>query len=102
MEAYSTNEVKLAEKEVINSGISEETLIDRASNYIYNALKEHKGAKAFLVGGGNNGSDALACALKMTEKVKIYPQTFKSLWIFFVDRRTKSLPCVKGGGSRTG
>lgn len=72
MIAYSTNEVKLAEKEVINAGISEETLIDRASNYIYEALKDKKGEKAFLVGGGNNGSDALACALKMDEKVKIY------------------------------
>ena len=72
MIAYSTREVKLAEKEIIKNGISEEELIDRASDYIVKALKEHEGKKSFLVGGGNNGSDALACALKLGEKVKIY------------------------------
>ena len=72
MKAYSTQQVKQAENEIIQSGISEEELIDRASDHIVTALKAHEGTKAFLVGGGNNGSDALACSLKIKEKIKIY------------------------------
>lgn len=72
MIAYSIQEIKNAEKEIIESGVSEEVLIDRASDCLYNVVKNYTGMKVFLVGGGNNGSDALACAIKIKDKVKIY------------------------------
>lgn len=67
MKIYTVASIKQAEREVIASGISEETLIDRASTQIAEFLKDEDDI-VFLCGGGNNGSDGLACALKMRDK----------------------------------
>ncbi len=67
MKVYTVDAVKQAEKEIMESGISEEMLIDRASSHIAQFLKDEDDI-AFLCGGGNNGSDGLACALKLKDK----------------------------------
>lgn len=67
MKVYTVASVKQAEYEIMKSGISEEQLIDRASSYIAEFLREEDDI-VFLCGGGNNGSDGLACALKLKDK----------------------------------
>lgn len=67
MKVYTVSAVKQAENELIQNGVSEETLIDRASSHIAEFLKDEDDI-AFLCGGGNNGSDGLACALKLKDK----------------------------------
>lgn len=67
MKVYTVSAVKQAENELIQNGVSEEILIDRASSRIAEFLKNEDDI-AFLCGGGNNGSDGLACALKLKDK----------------------------------
>ena len=70
---HSTYQVKKAEEIAILSGVSEEQLIDRASDKIVQFLRD-KNFKdiAFLCGGGNNGSDALLSAIKIGKGIKVF------------------------------
>ena len=64
---YTVAQVKQAEQQCVNNGITEEQLIDRASSCIAEFLRKEDDI-VFLCGGGNNGSDGLATALKLKNK----------------------------------
>ena len=64
---YTVASVKQAEKYLIDHGITEEQMIDRASSCIAEYLKSQDDI-VFLCGGGNNGSDGLLTALKLEDK----------------------------------
>ena len=64
---YTVASVKQAEKQLVENGITERQMIDRASSCIAEYLKNEDDI-VFLCGGGNNGSDGLLTALKLSNK----------------------------------
>lgn len=65
---YSVNEIRAAERAVMNAGVSEDELIGRAAGKLFDAALGFGFRRAVvLAGGGNNGSDALSLALLLHE-----------------------------------
>lgn len=101
MKVYTVASVKQAEQEIIQSGVSEEELIDRASSHIAEFLKNEDDI-VFLCGGGNNGSDGLACALKIDKKVTVFyggsPNSINATLLEKVKQKHETHPIYKYNG----
>ncbi len=63
-------QIREAENRIIKNGVSEDELIRRAATYLYNEVISRvttNDSVVAVVGNGNNGSDALECALMLKE-----------------------------------
>lgn len=66
---YSVRSIREREKSLIESGISEDELIEKASDLLAEEVEKIQGQRVCIfVGGGNNGSDALSLAMKLKNK----------------------------------
>jgi NAD(P)H-hydrate epimerase len=99
---YTVASVKSAESKLIENGVSEEQMIDRASSCIAGYL-ENEDDIVFLCGGGNNGSDGLLTALKLKDKkVTVFyggnPNPINSALLEQVKKTVEAHPLYKYNG----